>query len=478
MNNLYFKILVVSLLLTVNIHSQNVVTIIPDKPTLGDTITFIYHPNAKGAKLKNKKLITLALQPIPRPSVLSDFSTGRYYDMKYENGVWTKKLVFTDSTRTYFEYFFFSSTNIGDSSETDKRNEFQLLLYDQDGIPLPNALLSRAIFGFNVANIDSAHQAEVLEELKLHPTNFRAQNFLWLEQLTKSDNRIQTSAVIRRSVDSVLEYYPENLDALVGCANAYWELNDTINARTLESRIVTLFPMSHDAEVLKFRKTFRDSIPEKKIASLSELLLTFPNSERATKAFSTIEDYYWSKQDSTTPEKIKAEWEHLQSRDINEPYFSLDAVRKRLQENDAIEAPDFVLYDLNGNRITMKSLSGKIVVLDFWATWCQPCREALPHFQRLYEQYKSSEKVEFLAVDINTSGDSLKNVRTFVKENGYSFPTALDTTDVTDQFSITLIPTSVVIDSHGKIRFRTSGYLTPNEYDATINTAIETLVQR
>src|SRR5271169_234557 len=209
MNNLYVKIVVLFLLLTVNSQSQNVVTIIPDKPTLGDTIIFVYNANAKGAKLKNKKLITLMLAPIVRPSVLSDFANGRNYDMKYGDSVWTKKLVFTDSTRTCFLYFFYSSTNIGDSSETDKRNEFRLLLYDQHGVPLPNALLSRAIFGINVANIDSAHQADLLEELKFHPTNFRAQNVLWNEQLTKSDNRSQTSAVVRRSVDSVLEQYPE-----------------------------------------------------------------------------------------------------------------------------------------------------------------------------------------------------------------------------------------------------------------------------
>jgi len=477
MNKTLLKIVILSLLLTVSSRSQNVVTIIPDKPTLGDTIKFIYNPAATGAKLGNKKLISLTLQPFARPSVHPAITFARGYDMQFENNVWIKKIVLTDSIKPFFKYSF--SSSIGDSSETDERDEFQMLLHDRYGVPLPNAHLCSyfASAERKGPDVDSLRHNQILEELEFHPTNFRAYDILWSEQLTKSANRSQTRATIRRTVDSVFEKYPENLDALVGCANAYGELGDTVKAGMLEFRLVTLFPLSSDAEILKFWRAFREKSPEKKIASLCELLLTFPNSEKASAAFDMIGDYYVSKEDSATPARIKKEWEHVQAGDTNNPVFSVEDVKKSLQ-NDGIESPDFVIYDINGHKITREGLSGKIVVLDFWATWCTPCRKAFPQFQKIYDQYKTSNKVTFLAVNINTSGDFFTTVTKYISDNGYSFPAALDTSNVTSQFSITSIPTAVVIDSRGKIRFRTSGYLTPDEYATTIKTAIEMLVQR
>lgn len=478
MNTTLLRIVFLSLFMTVGSRGQGVVTIIPDKPTLGDTISFIYNAAATGAKLRNKKLVSLNLQPMARPSVGSAFAYSRAYDMQFENGVWIKKLVLTDSTKPFFRYFFYSSMG-SDSSEKDRRDEFQMLLHDRAGMPLPCAHLCRyyALADLKTPDVDSLRHNELLEELKFHPTNFRAHDVLWSEQLTKSANRSQMSATIRRTVDSVFERYPENLDALVGCANAYRELGDTVKAEMLEFRITTLFPLSSDAEILKFHKAFREKNPGRKITSLCELLRTFPNSEMASSAFDLIEDYYLSKKDSATPERIKAEWERIRSRDNNEPLFSLEDVRKSLQRSDLMEAPDFVIYDINGHKITRKGLSGKIVVLDFWATWCRPCMEALPQFQRFCEQYKTKGEITFLAINVKNSGDSLATVREFMKDNRYSFPVALDTSDVTNQFSITAIPTAIVIDSQGHIRFRTTGYLTADEYAAAIKTAVETLMQ-
>jgi len=458
-------------------RSQSVVTILPDRPTLGDTITIIYNPNANGAKLKNKMLISLILVPYARPSVWAAVTFLRTYDMQLENNVWKKTLVWTDLTKPFFKYSFSSSR--GDSSEADERDEFQLLLYDKTGRPLPNAHLCRyyALMDLKSPDADSVRHNELLEEVRIHPTNFRAYYVLWSNQLVKSTDRSETSTAIRRTVDSVFHKYPDNLDALVGCANVYRELGDTVKAGELEFRLLSLFPLSSDAEILKIRAASQEKIAERKIAILCDLLRIFPNSEQASRALSLIEDYYMSKQDSSTPREIKSEWERIRSGDINKSNFSLEEVRKTIQKSGETQAPDFVLHDLNGHKITSKELRGKILVLDFWATWCKPCKESFPQFQRIYEQYKANDKVIFLAINVNDSGDSSKNVSKFIWENGYSFPVALDTSKVTNQFSITAIPTTIVIDSQGNIRFRTTGYMTPDEYVATIKEAIGTLLQ-
>jgi cytochrome c biogenesis protein CcmG, thiol:disulfide interchange protein DsbE len=111
-----------------------------------------------------------------------------------------------------------------------------------------------------------------------------------------------------------------------------------------------------------------------------------------------------------------------------------------------VEAPEFNLENLAGDSITLSSYRGKIVLLNFWATWCPPCRAEMPSMQALYDTL-DGEEFEIVAVDLN---ESRQTVKSFVEENEYTFPVLLDSTGaVGATYGARSIPTSFLIDSAG-----------------------------
>ncbi|MCL2210449.1 MAG: TlpA family protein disulfide reductase [Treponema sp.] len=127
---------------------------------------------------------------------------------------------------------------------------------------------------------------------------------------------------------------------------------------------------------------------------------------------------------------------------------------------------DFTLPLLNGENITLSSLKGKTVILNFWATWCPPCRAEMPSMDTFYKRYKD-KSLEILAVDI---GENINTVRQFIQKNNYSFPILLDTTRrISSIYGIEAIPTTYIIDRQGKIIGRVVGSIywdTPQVYAA------------
>lgn len=139
------------------------------------------------------------------------------------------------------------------------------------------------------------------------------------------------------------------------------------------------------------------------------------------------------------------------------------------QEEDAAEpqesvgprrgekAPDFSLVTLTGERLALSDLKGKKVLLNFWATWCPPCRAEMPDMQKLYEDMGQDE-MEIVAVNLTQSELKLENVDRFVQEYGLTFPVLLDEkSEVAQQYLAITIPTSYVIDSEGIIRQKKIG---------------------
>ncbi len=138
-----------------------------------------------------------------------------------------------------------------------------------------------------------------------------------------------------------------------------------------------------------------------------------------------------------------------------------DKIKTKLQDEMLNQAaPDFELTDLAGNSISLKSLRGKIVVLDFWATWCGPCLASFPGMQQAVEKFRDDSQVEFLFVNTWERGDDVQQrVADFIREKNYPFHVLLDSkNEVVTAYGVEGIPTKFVIDKNGKIRFKSVGF--------------------
>lgn len=121
-------------------------------------------------------------------------------------------------------------------------------------------------------------------------------------------------------------------------------------------------------------------------------------------------------------------------------------------------APDFTLPDIQGRAITLSQLKGKPVFLNFWATWCPPCRVEMPDIQEFFKKYK--DEVEVVAVNLTSTEKSPAEVKKFLETNGYTFPVVLDTKGVAENYYLVrAIPTSYLLDDQRIIRFKYTGPL-------------------
>lgn len=115
---------------------------------------------------------------------------------------------------------------------------------------------------------------------------------------------------------------------------------------------------------------------------------------------------------------------------------------------ESIDAIDFKLTDLNGKEVSLSDYKGKTIYVNFWATWCPPCKEEMPYIQQLYKERKDTDLV-ILTVDLQ---ESQSTVSKFMTDNKYDFPVLLDNNgDVASTYGIMNIPLSILIDENFKI---------------------------
>jgi peroxiredoxin len=110
--------------------------------------------------------------------------------------------------------------------------------------------------------------------------------------------------------------------------------------------------------------------------------------------------------------------------------------------------PDFTLRDLDGKAHKLSDYRGKVVVLNFWATWCPPCRAEMPSMERTYA---ALNKKPFTIIGVEV-GEEWETVQTFVAQTGVSYPILLDTdSSVSHKWSVVGLPTSYIIDPQGRV---------------------------
>jgi len=125
--------------------------------------------------------------------------------------------------------------------------------------------------------------------------------------------------------------------------------------------------------------------------------------------------------------------------------------------NNSSQAPDFTVKDLKGREISLSNYSGKVVFLNFWATWCAPCKAEIPDFIEAYKQYKD-KGMEIIGISVDRI--SQKSVLKFVEKYKINYPVVMGTDKIQKDYEPgPYVPTTIIIDQEGKIRHRHIGYM-------------------
>lgn len=134
-------------------------------------------------------------------------------------------------------------------------------------------------------------------------------------------------------------------------------------------------------------------------------------------------------------------------------------------------APNFDLEAMSGERVSLADLRGDVVMVNFWATWCGPCRQEMPHLEALYQRYRD---LGFTLLGVNVEEDS-SGAGKFLEETPVSFPILFDPkSSVSALYDVVAMPSTVIIDRAGNVRFVHHGYKPgyENDYQTQIRTLL------
>lgn len=133
------------------------------------------------------------------------------------------------------------------------------------------------------------------------------------------------------------------------------------------------------------------------------------------------------------------------------------AEKASILDSNSSQAPDFTVKDLKGREISLSNYSGKVVFLNFWATWCGPCKAEIPDFIEAYKQNKD-KGMEIIGISVDRI--SPKSVLKFAEKYKINYPVVMSTDEIQKDYEPgPYIPTTIIIDQEGKIRHRHIGYM-------------------
>ena len=137
-----------------------------------------------------------------------------------------------------------------------------------------------------------------------------------------------------------------------------------------------------------------------------------------------------------------------------------------------LSAKDFSLKDLSSKKVSLSEFRGKVVLLNFFATWCPPCRLEIPELVKIYQQNKNRGLV-ILGVSLDKDVVPFM-LKTFVKEMKIPYPVLMGTEEVADSYLITGVPVTVIITKDGKVHKRFDGLASPDQLDKALKDLLET----
>ena len=139
--------------------------------------------------------------------------------------------------------------------------------------------------------------------------------------------------------------------------------------------------------------------------------------------------------------------------------------------SSSAKAPDFNLKDQYGVTHSLENYKGKVIFLNFWATWCPPCKKEMPDIENIYKEYGENKK-DVVILGVNSEKEN--EVKKFLKDKGYTFPTVIDeNSEVMRKYFIQAFPTSFVIDKEGNVYGYVMGGLTKEQIKQVIEEVLK-----
>ncbi|HAM53511.1 MAG TPA: thioredoxin [Nitrospiraceae bacterium] len=138
--------------------------------------------------------------------------------------------------------------------------------------------------------------------------------------------------------------------------------------------------------------------------------------------------------------------------------FAASCTKEKSPSGVENKSPDFTLRDMRGGKVSLAGFRGRVVLLEFWATWCPPCRESIPELNELYKRYKDRGLV-VLGISLDSEGDAASAIVSFMKEQPIIYPVLIDDTKASMLYSVSSIPALFLIDKNGNVVKRVSGFV-------------------
>lgn len=138
-----------------------------------------------------------------------------------------------------------------------------------------------------------------------------------------------------------------------------------------------------------------------------------------------------------------------------------------------VQAPAFTLQSVDGKTVSLSQFKGDVVMINFWASWCGPCRQEMPLLDSIYKQYKD---MGFVLLGVNVEPDS-RNADAWLRKTPVSYPVLYDPkSEVSQLYQVQAMPTTVIVDRQGIVRFVHNGYL-PGDENQYMNSIRSLIVQ-